>query len=252
MSGIVDMLGNAGGSPEKRTVCGGVRLAQVTNIKDPQNLGRVKCTYTANGDETMETGWIHCITPFGGNGYGSFFHPNTGDVVALAYENGDIHRPFVIGSLWVRDAEPPVTVEDGKNEEYTLITPNKSYVSFIDTTGKEKLTAATPKKRTLTLDDDEQLIKLTDEKNTLSFNGKSGEVELTCDKKLTVKVGSGVTVTCDGTTGAVEIKANKEIKLTAPQINLSASGTAEISGSGSVTVKSSGVMTIKGSITKIN
>ena len=252
MSGIVDMLGSAGESAERRSVCSGIILAQITNIKDPQNLGRVKCAYDTSGDEARETGWIHCITPFGGNGYGSFFHPNTGDIVALAYENGDIHRPFVIGSLWVKDAEPPLTVEDGKNEEYSLTTPNKSCVSFTDTKNKEKIAVSTPKKRTVTLDDENQIIKISDEKNTLSFNGKSGEVELTCDKKLTVKVGNGVTVTCDGTSGAVEIKANKELKLSAPQINLSASGTAEISGSGSVTVKSSGAMTIKGSITKIN
>lgn len=252
MSGIVDMLGNAGGPAEKRSVCSGIILAQVTNIKDPQNLGRVKCAYITSGDEARETGWIHCITPFGGSGYGSFFHPNTGDIVALAYENGDIHRPFVIGSLWVKDVDPPVTVEDGKNEEYSLTTPNKSYVSFTDTKDKEKLTVSTPKKRTVTLDDENQIIQISDENNTLSLNGKSGEVELACDKKLTIKVGSGVTVTCDGTSGAVEIKANKELKLSAPQINLSASGTAEISGSGSVTVKSSGAMTIKGSITKIN
>ena len=56
----------------------------------------------------------------------------------------------------------------------------------------------------------------------------------------------------DGSSGAVEIKANKEIKLSAAQINAKASGTAELSANSSVTVKSSGVTTIKGSMTKIN
>ena len=253
MSGIVDMLGGSGGSSmEMRGMHGGIALAKITNIKDPKNLGRVKCAYITKDKDAGETGWIYCITPFGGNQYGSFFHPNVNDIVALAYENGDIHRPFVIGYLWVKNAKPPLSVKDGKNEEYKLITPNKCYVDFCDTKGKEKITAATPKKRTLLLDDENQLVELSDGKNKFSMNSKTGSVEITCDKKLTIKVGSGVTITCDGTSGAVNIKTNKEITMSAAQINVKASGTAEISANGSLTVKSSGVTTVKGSMTKIN
>lgn len=77
-------------------------------------------------------------------------------------------------------------------------------------------------------------------------------MELTCEKKLTIKVGSGVTITCDGNSGAVEIKTNSKIELNSAKIGVKASGEASVEGSGSVTVKSSGVMTIKGSMTKIN
>lgn len=252
MSGIIDLFSAAAGPIEKNSACSGIALAQITNIKDPQNLGRVKCAYLLDDNSEEETGWIHCITPFGGNQYGSFFHPNTGDIVALAFENGDIHRPFVIGSLWLGDVNPPVSVTDGKNEEYSLITPNKSKISFSDAKDKEKITITTPKSRTVTLDDENELIEISDGNNKLSFNSKSKAAELTCKSKLTIKAGTGVTVTCDGDSGTIEIKANQGIKLSAAQISLNASGTAEISGTSSVTVKSSGVMTVKGSMTKIN
>ncbi|MGN0688046.1 MAG: phage baseplate assembly protein V [Oscillospiraceae bacterium] len=253
MSGIVDMLAGGSGSNNGGTAANiGISLAKITNIKDPKNLGRVKCSYITSDKDAGETGWIYCLTPFGGNKYGSFFHANVGDIVALAYENGDIHRPFVIGSLWVKDAKPPITVKDGENKDYRFTTPNNSVVDFFDEKGKEKITVSTPKKRTVVIDDEKQLLELDDGKNKLTMNGKDGSVEINCNKKLTIKVGSGVTITCDGTGGSLNIKTNKEIKLSTAQFNAKASGTAEVSANGSLTVKSSGVTTIKGSMTKIN
>ncbi|MBE6902262.1 MAG: hypothetical protein E7478_07285 [Ruminococcaceae bacterium] len=252
MSGIVDMFGASGdGSIEKSGMRSGISLATVTNIKDPKNLGRVKCKYITSDKDAGETGWLYCITPFGGNQYGSFFHHNVGDVVAITYENGDMHRPFVLGSLWVQDAKPPLKVTNGKNEEYKLITPNKTYVDFIDTKGKEKITVATPKKRTVKMDDENQLIEVSDGKNTISMNGKTGEVSLTCQKKLVIKVG-GITITCDGNTGSMTIKTKKDITLDSAQINAKASSSAQVSSGGSMTLKANGVTTIKGLKTKIN
>lgn len=253
MSGLFNALNPHSNEPiEKRSVRNGVTLAKITNINDPKNLGRVKCSYITSDKDAGETGWIYCLTSFGGNQYGAFFHPNVDDVVALAYENGDIHRPFVIGSLWAGDPKPPLTVQDGKNEEYKFITPNKSFVAFTDVKGKEKIIVSTPKERKAILDDENGEINITDGKNSFTINEKTGAAEIKCDKKLTIKVGSGITIECDGTTGTLNIKTNKEITLQAAQINAKASGTAEISGNGSVTVKSSGMLTLKGSMTKIN
>lgn len=253
MPGLFEAMNpQSSGSAQKNSVMTGIALAKITNIKDPKNLGRVKCAYITSDSDAGETGWIFCLTSFGGSQYGAFFHPNVGDIVALAYEKGDIHRPFVIGSLWAGDSKPPVAVQDGKNEEYKFITPNKSFIDLIDTQGKEKITVSTPKNRQVVLDDENQEITVTDGKTQLKITEKDGTTELKCDKKLIIKVGSGVTIQCDGTSGAIEIKANKEIKVSAAQINEKASGTLEISGNGSATVKSSGMLTLKGSMTKIN
>ncbi len=253
MAGLFEAMNpQSNTSMEKSSVRTGISLAKITNIKDPKNLGRVKCAYLTSDKDAGETGWIFCLTPFGGNDNGAFFHPNVGDVVALAYENGDIHRPFVVGSLWAGDSKPPVPIQDGKNEEYKFITPNKSFVDFIDTKGKEKITVSTPKNRQVILDDENQEMILSDGTTELKISEKNGTTELKCDKKLTIKVGSGVTIECDGTSGSVEIKANKELNFSAAQINEKASGTLELSGNGSTTLKSSGVVTVKGSVTKIN
>lgn len=244
--------GDVSASPEKAVQRTGISLARVTDIKDPKNWGRVKCTYISSEKDAVMTGWIYCLTMFGGNQNGAFFHPNVGDIVGIAYENGNVHRPFVIGSLWIGKNKPPEAIQDGKNEVYKFITPNKSYVEFTDTKGKEKITAATPKKRTAILDDEKKQMSVTDGKTSITIDEGKGLTEIKCDKKLTIKVGSGVTIECDGTTGAVKIKANKSINLEAAQINVKASGTAEISSSGAATLKSNGMLTIKGTLTKIN
>ena len=142
MQSMADMLSASGGSQQK---CTGIALAEVTAIKDPKNHGRVKCRYLTADKNLGETGWIYCLTPFGGKEYGCFFHPGIGDIVALAYEDGDVHRPFVLGSLWAKKNTPPASVSDGKNEIFKLITPNKSYVEFSDAPKKEHITVSTPK-----------------------------------------------------------------------------------------------------------
>ena len=86
----------------------------------------------------------------------------------------------------------------------------------------------------------------------MEIDGKKGEITIKAEKKLTLKVGSGVTVTFDGTAGGVKVDAKKELSVSSAQVAVKASGTAEIKGSGSVTVQSSGMLTLKGSMTKIN
>lgn len=232
--------------------CSGLSLAEVSSIKDPENLGRIKCKHYTADEDFGETGWIYCITPFGGKEYGCFIHPRVGDIVALVYEDGNIDRPYAIGSLWVGEAKPPVEITDGSNEVYKFITPNKSFAEFSDTEQKERITLQTPKERKVVLDDENELISVSDGKNTLEINGKSGEMQITCEKKLTIKVGEGVTITCDGSSGEIQIKTNTGITLDSAKVQIKASGEAAVEGNGSVTVKSSGVATIKGSMTKIN
>ncbi len=248
---MTDFFG-MGGAQQERSVKHGISLARVTSITDPKNLGRVKCSFVTSDKDAGETGWIYCVTLFGGNGSGTFFHPNVGDIVALAFENGEVERPIVLGSVWIEKNKPPLAVKDGKNDDYTITTPNKSVVELHDEKGKERISVTTPKKRALVLDDEKELMSLSDGKNAVEIDGKKGEITIKAEKKLTLKVGSGVTVTFDGTAGGVKVDAKKELSVSSAQVAVKASGTAEIKGSGSVTVQSSGVLTLKGSMTKIN
>jgi hypothetical protein len=75
------------------------QVAFVENNLDPNKLGRVRVRYpwqTANGDCSP---WVRMATPFATNGGGVTFKPEEGDEVLLNYEDGNIERPYIVGSL---------------------------------------------------------------------------------------------------------------------------------------------------------
>ena len=46
----------------------------------------------------------------------SYFLPEVGDEVLVAFERGDLRFPYVLGSLWNGKDKPPSTNDDGKND----------------------------------------------------------------------------------------------------------------------------------------
>jgi uncharacterized protein involved in type VI secretion and phage assembly len=82
----------------------GVHRAIVTDNKDPEARGRlrVKVPEVESGEV-----WAELATLMAGNGYGTAFIPDIGDEVLVAFEAGDLERPFVIGALWGAGARAP-------------------------------------------------------------------------------------------------------------------------------------------------
>ena len=75
------------------------QVAFVEDNLDPNRFGRVRVRYPwqpGNGDKSP---WIRMATPFATEGGGVTFRPCTGDEVLLNYEDGNIERPYIVGSL---------------------------------------------------------------------------------------------------------------------------------------------------------
>lgn len=75
------------------------QVAFVENNLDPNKLGRVRVRFpwqVKNGDCSP---WIRMATPFATNGGGVTFKPEKGDEVLLNFEDGNIERPYIVGSL---------------------------------------------------------------------------------------------------------------------------------------------------------
>ncbi|HPW00420.1 MAG TPA: hypothetical protein PLP20_05140, partial [Oscillospiraceae bacterium] len=109
------------------------------------------------------------------------------------------------------------------------------------------------------IEDENETITLKDKdaKNLLKIDCKGGAVELTADKKITLKAGK-CTVTMDGQGGSIEIKADK-ISLTATQqveikgntaVNLSGAQ-AKLEGQSMVEIKSGSMVQVSGSLIKL-
>jgi uncharacterized protein involved in type VI secretion and phage assembly len=188
----------------------GVYPALVSDIKDPDSLGRVKVTLpwspdTGGGQYEV---WARIATLMGGSQRGSWFIPDVNDEVLIVFEGGDVRRPYVIGGLWNGSDSPPVTMDGaGKNAKKVLKSRNGVQVTLDDTDGQEKFIAETPGGQTVTLKDGPGSVEIADS------NGNSIKLE-----------SSGVTINASATltimASAVTINAS----------SLTHSGTATISG----------------------
>ncbi|HEX2148873.1 MAG TPA: VgrG-related protein, partial [Actinomycetota bacterium] len=97
------LLGLASGAPHADVLGGrripGVVIGIVSNAKDPENQCRVKLTFPWLSDD-YESDWARNSQAWAGKGYGSVIVPEVGDEVLVAFEQGDISRPFVLGGLY--------------------------------------------------------------------------------------------------------------------------------------------------------
>jgi phage baseplate assembly protein V len=83
----------------------GVYRGTVRATDDPDQLGRVRVAVTGVGGS--ERAWAPVATLAAGPNRGTWFVPESGDEVVVAFEAGDARRPIVLGSLWTVEARPP-------------------------------------------------------------------------------------------------------------------------------------------------
>jgi uncharacterized protein involved in type VI secretion and phage assembly len=98
---LVDLLNPA---PAERWG-GSVVVGVVTQNSDPDNMGRVRVRYPALGDD-IEGWWARIAAPAAGNERGLLMMPIAGDEVLVAFEHGDVRRPYVLGALWNGNDQP--------------------------------------------------------------------------------------------------------------------------------------------------
>jgi uncharacterized protein involved in type VI secretion and phage assembly len=116
----------------------GILIGTVSNLKDPEKLGRVRVKLPQLGNK--ETDWARIASPMGGKDRGFFFQPEVGDEVLVAYENGDPRRASVLGAFWSKvDAPPARDGNDAQNNWRFIKSRSGHIVKLDDTKGKEKI-----------------------------------------------------------------------------------------------------------------
>jgi uncharacterized protein involved in type VI secretion and phage assembly len=218
--GLENMVSDYQGGAERRV--SGVVIGIVTNNRDPDGLGRVKVNFPWR-DETTESDWARLATLYAGNGRGSVFYPEVNDEVLVAFEQGDINRPFVIGGLWNGRDTSPEPNSDGKNNIKKFRSRSGHEIIFCDDSDakKEKIEIHTNAGHKVVLDD--------------AAGGEKIEI--------TDKTGSNKVV-IDSVKNSISVESSLQLNLKSTAV--------EIEGTGSLTLKSSGILTIQGSMVKIN
>lgn len=224
-----------------RTANGGNKLsgpvvAIVTNNKDPDGRGRVKVKYPWL-DEEVESGWARFVAPAGGEERGVYWLPEVNDEVLVAFEQGDMGRPYVLGGLWNGEHKPPLitdeAVKSGEVVQRVLKTREGHQLLFVD--GSEaKLVLETAGGHKVLLDDAGQVLKVESSGGqVVTMDDSSNEVSVESNGNLTLKSGANLTI---------EAGANLELKGTAFKLNADASGE----------VKAGANLQVQGALVKIN
>ncbi|OIB59001.1 phage baseplate assembly protein V [Natrialba sp. SSL1] len=228
----------------------GVVVGIVTDNEDPKDLGRVKLQFPWR-DADDESYWARVATPMAGDEYGAYFLPEVDDEVLVAFENGDIHNPYVVGSLWNGKQQPPQQ-NDGDNDVREIRSRSEHTIAF-DDDEDGSITIQTSGGHEIVVDDSKntETIAIRDDsgKNELTLDSSSGTVSITADDELelaapTVRIDGSKTVDIDGGT-SVEIASKNTI-------DLSSKARLDISSSGLMGIDATGPLTIRGAIIQLN
>ncbi|GAB2708180.1 phage baseplate assembly protein V [Aliiglaciecola aliphaticivorans] len=160
----------------------GVYPAIVVNIVDPQNLGRVLVTFPWLSDSSVE-GWSTLTTPYADDEQGLQIMPEVDSQVVVAFEAGNLRRPYIIGSCWNGAAVPPQQPEDANNIR-TLKTRSGSELTFDDSEGASKITLKTSGGHELVLDEASSAITLTHSSGHKIEFSASGAIEITANSTV--------------------------------------------------------------------
>ncbi|MCK6619954.1 MAG: phage tail protein [Calditrichaceae bacterium] len=211
---LIDLIQNRQAAAD-RTISG-VAIAIVTNNQDPEGQARVKVKYPWRDSED-ESFWARIATPMAGGERGAYFLPEVGDEVLIAFENGNIDYPYVLGSLWSGSMKPPESNSDGKNNRRLIKSRSGHLIILDDSDGQEK-------------------IEIID---------KSGSNKITIDT-------SGNTISIESAKD-IQLKApNGKITLEALQLEMKSQTAAKIEAGANMDLKANANMTIKGAMVMIN
>lgn len=197
--------------------CIGVVVALVTDNKDTEEQGRVKIKFPWMGDEAGEA-WARLATFMGGSDRGAVFYPEVDDEVLVAFEQGNMNYPYVIGALWNGVDKPPEKNSDGKNNIRMIKSRSGHTIKIDDTDGSEKI----------------EIIDKSEE-NKICIDS--------ANKKISIECG-----------GDIELSASKgKVSIQAKEIEIkSASSSVKIESAAGMDLKASATMNIKGSTVNIN
>ncbi|NEQ30988.1 MAG: type IV secretion protein Rhs, partial [Leptolyngbya sp. SIO4C5] len=107
----------------------------VTDNEDPDGLGRVKVKLPTL-TEDHNSNWARVVSIGAANNRGFDCLPEIDDEVLIAFEHGNIHRPYVLGGVWNGKDTPPNSVadnvRDGQVRLRTFKTRTGHQIQFIE------------------------------------------------------------------------------------------------------------------------
>ncbi|HEY0737783.1 MAG TPA: VgrG-related protein [Herpetosiphonaceae bacterium] len=228
-----NLVASVNGHHQRHTI-DGVVIGVVTNINDPDKMGRVKVKFPWL-DEGQESDWARLVGAGGGKDRGFMIVPEVDDEVLVAFEHGDISRPYIIGGLWnSKDTVPVQAVEGGKVVHRALKTRLGHLIEFKDDGGPGYIQIKSAGGHTININDTDKYIRIKSQSHTVLLD----------DQGKAVKIESA---------GDVEIKGpGGKLTITSGGVQLTSNSGLTVQANSMLDVKSSAALTIQGAMVKIN
>jgi len=239
----------------KSTKIDGVVVAKVTNIADIENLGRVKVTFPwmpkTRGME-VESYWARLAAPSAGGNRGFLFLPEVNDEVLVAFENGDINCPYIVGQLWNKIDRPPKGTKPvygaGKVNQRIVSSRSGHVIIFDDTSGAEQI-----------------IIKDKTDQNSITIDSTKNAMTIKSQGDLTIDAGGRLIIQSKGdfsiksnTKGSIEATQSALVKAGSSQLDLQTATAAlksakiDVQAQAQASIQGNAMVQIQGGLVKIN
>jgi uncharacterized protein involved in type VI secretion and phage assembly len=228
---------------EDRDWGGKLVVGLVTNLNDPESLGRVKVKLPALGD-TMESTWARVATPHAGAERGLSILPMIGDEVVVAFEHGDTRRAIVLGALHNAKDKPHEAMR-GNQEGGSLVFVG---VKDADVQLTKQFTIAC--KEQMTID----VKRASDGKDVKNSKGEflltaEGKIQVTGDAEIEISSRGAMTIK---STAALNVEATGAMKIKgSSSVDVEAGAQLKLKGNAGVDIESSGVVNVRGTMINI-
>ncbi|HEX3630796.1 MAG TPA: phage baseplate assembly protein V, partial [Candidatus Dormibacteraeota bacterium] len=221
---------SAGGAPFV-----GVMMAIVTDNNDPNNQARVKVKFPWL-DDNYESHWARVTQLGAGPDSGAVFLPEVNDEVLVAFEHGDVRRPYVIGSLYNGQDKPKLgsgLINNGKVLRRGFISRTGHQFIFFDDSSKTGIA-----------------IISSDNKYKISINLTTSEIHIASGGKVHIESQQDMTLESKQN---LKLSAQQGISLEAQtSLDLKAQQGATLDGGAQLEMKASGQTKLSGAMVDVN
>jgi phage baseplate assembly protein gpV len=207
-------------------------------------LGRIKVDLQCMSPP-QRSNWAPIAVPMSGGQRGVYFMPELEDEVLVAFDQGQVDHPYVVGYLWNGVDKPPES-----NKDFRVIkTPGGHTMRFEDVDGHKKIVIKTDGGRSITMDDTPSgKIEIKSTQNTVVLDDTSGTA------KISIQAGIAglVSVKLDESPPKICVKAMAtSITLDAMGVTVSSPGLVDVTCA-SATINSTVATTINTGVLSVN
>jgi uncharacterized protein involved in type VI secretion and phage assembly len=240
--------------PKPRQLVNGLVPAVVSDVKDPEKLGRARLTFPWLAKD-YTSGWARTVQFGAGKQRGALILPEVGDEVLVGFEQGDFDSPYILGGLHNGTDKPPKTPVDPVDSGSGQV--NGRF--FVSRTGHRlDLTESANGAN-------EVKLATGDGKHLFTLDQKGTKVTLHSDGSITIEAKNGITV--DAGNGTLEMKGQKVAISSKSDVTIDANAKLALTGKAEATLKgaqakvtgdaaaeltASGSVTVRGGIVRIN